>query len=124
MATIDRLDIQIEGSAQKANVAINDLIKNLDRLANSLKIDTSGLEKIGKSLNLSGIDKAAKNIQSQTQKVSKSLSQITEQYKDLGKGFEIKGSTQQIQKQIDTLTNKLANAKLAKDDFEDRKSVV
>lgn len=68
MATIDRLDIQIEGSAQKANVAINDLIKNLDRLANSLKIDTSGLEKIGKSLNLSGIDKAAKNMQSQTQK--------------------------------------------------------
>ncbi len=118
MATIDRLDIQIEGSAQKANVAINDLIKNLDRLANSLKIDTSGLEKIGKSLNLSGIDKAAKNMQSQTQKVSKSLSQITEQYKDLGKGFEIKGSTQQIQKQIDSLTNKLANAKLAKDDFE------
>lgn len=118
MATIDRLDIQIEGSAQKANVAINDLIKNLDRLANSLKIDTSGLEKIGKSLNLSGIDKAAKNMQSQTQKVSKSMSQITEQYKDLGKGFEIKGSTQQIQKQIDTLTNKLENAKLAKDDFE------
>lgn len=118
MATIDRLDIQIEGSAQKANVAINDLIKNLDRLANSLKIDTSGLEKIGKSLNLSGIDKAAKNMQSQTQKVSKSLSQITEQYKDLGKGFEIKGSTQKIQKQIDTLTNKLENAKLAKDDFE------
>ena len=118
MATIDRLDIQIEGSAQKANVAINDLIKNLDRLANSLKIDTSGLEKIGKSLNFSGIDKAAKNMQSQTQKVSKSLSQITEQYKDLGKGFEIKGSTQQIQKQIDTLANKLANAKLAKDDFE------
>lgn len=118
MATIDRLDIQIEGSAQKANAAINDIIKNLDRLANSLKIDTSGLEKIGKSLNFSRIDKAAKNMQSQTQKVSKSLSQITEQYKDLGKGFEIKGSTQQIQKQIDTLTNKLANAKLAKDDFE------
>ena len=118
MATIDNLDIQIAGSAKKANVAINVLIKNLDRLANSLKIDTSGLEKIGKSFSFSNIDKAAKNIQSQTQKVSKSLSQITEQYKDLGKGFEIKGSTQQIQKQIDTLTNKLANAKLAKDDFE------
>lgn len=118
MATIDSLDIQISGSVQKANQAIDSLITNLGRLANSLKIDTSGLEKIGKSLNFSGIDKAAKNIQSQTQKVSKSLSQITEQYKDLGKGFEIKGSTQQIQKQIDSLANKLANAKLAKDDFE------
>lgn len=118
MATIDRLDIQIEGSAQRANVAIDSLITNLGRLANSLKIDTSGLEKIGKSLNFSGVDKAAKNIQSQTQKVSKSISQIMEQYKDLGKGFEIKGSTQQIQKQIDSLANKLANAKLAKEDFE------
>ena len=118
MATIDSLDIQISGSVQKANQAIDSLITNLGRLANSLKIDTSGLEKIGKSLNFSGIDKAAKNMQSQTQKASKSLSQITEQYKDLGKGFEIKGSTQQIQKQIDSLTNKLANAKLAKEDFE------
>lgn len=118
MATIDSLDIQISGSVKKANQAINSLIANLNRLANSLQIDTNGLEKIRKSLNFSGIDKAAKNIQSQTQKVSKSLSQITEQYKDLGKGFEIKGSTQQIQKQIDTLANKLANAKLAKDDFE------
>lgn len=118
MATVDSLDIQISAQVNKSNDAINDLITNLGRLANSLKIDTSGLEKIGKSLNFSGIDKAAKNIQSQTQKVSKSLSQITEQYKDLGKGFEIKGSTQQIQKQIDSLTNKLANAKLAKDDFE------
>lgn len=118
MATIDSLDIQISGSVQKANVAINDLIKNLGRLANSLKIDTSRLEKIGKTFNFSGVDKAAKNMQSQTQKVSKSLSQIMEQYKDLGKGFEIKGSTQQMQKQIDSLTNKLANAKLAKEDFE------
>lgn len=118
MAQIDSLEIQIAGSAQKANQAMDSLITNLGRLANSLKIDTSGLEKIGKSLNFSGIDKATKTIQSQTQKVSKSLSQITEQYKDLGKGFEIKGSTQQIQKQIDSLTNKLANAKLAKDDFE------
>lgn len=118
METIDSLDIQIAGSAKKANDAINGLVSNIERLATSLKIDTSGLEKIGKTFNLGGIDKAAKNMQSQAQKTSKSLSQITEQYKDLGKGFEIKGSTQQIQKQIGTLTNKLANAKLAKEDFE------
>lgn len=118
MATVDRLDIQIEGSVKKANEAIDSLITNLNKLANSLKIDTSNLEKIGKSLNINGIDKSAKSMQSQMQKVSKSLSQITEQYKDLGKGFEIKGSTQQIQKQINSLTNQLAKAKLAKEDFE------
>lgn len=118
MATIDNLDIQISASAQKANQAIDSLVKNLNRLTTSLKIDTSGLEKIGKSLNFGGIANSAKNIQSQTQKVSKSLSQITEQYKDLGKGFEIKGSAQQIQKQIDSLQNQLAKAKLAKEDFE------
>lgn len=87
MATIDRLDIQIEGSAQKANVAINDLIKNLGRLANSLKIDTSGLEKIGKSLNFIEIDKAAKNMQfqmSNTEKVAlSSISKISSSFKKL-----------------------------------------
>lgn len=118
MAEIDSLDIKIASDVTKANNAINSLIKKLGRLSNSLKIDTSGFEKIGKSLNFSGIDKGAKSIQSQAQKTSKSLSQIIEKYKDLGKGFEIKGSTQQIQKQIDSLANQLAKAKLAKDDFE------
>lgn len=118
MATIDNLDIQIAGSAKKANDAIDGLIKNLGRLAASLKIDTSGLEKIGKSLNLREISNGTKNVQSQVQKASKPLSQIAEQYKDLGKGFEVKGSTQQIQKQIDAITNKMAKAKLAKEDFE------
>lgn len=118
MATVDSLDIRIEGSAQKANDAIDGLIVNLGRLANSLNIDTSSLSNIGKSMNFGGISGAAKTMQSQAQKVTKTLAQMTEQYKELGKGFEIKGSTQQIQKQIDSLTNKLANAKLAKDDFE------
>lgn len=118
MATVDNLDIQIKSSAQTANQEINKLIMSLGKLATALKIDTHGLEKIGKSLNLGEISKSAQNIQPQVQKVTKTLAQLTEQYKDLGKGFEIKGSTQQIQKQIDSLTNKLANAKLAKDDFE------
>ena len=73
MATIDRLDIQIEGSAQKANDAIDTLIDKLGKLAGSLNINTSGLEKIGKSLNFSGVDKAAKNIQSQTRNAAKSV---------------------------------------------------
>lgn len=118
MATIDSLDIRIAGSAKKANDAIDGLITNLNRLATALKIDTSGLEKIGKSLNFSGIDKAAKNTQSQAQKVSKSLSQITEQYKDLGKRFEFKGSIPSLKKQIDSYSNALEKAKLKMQELE------
>lgn len=118
MATVDNLEIQIEGSAKKANDAIDSLIQNLGKLANSLNIDTSKLSNIGKSLNFNTIEKASKSIQSQTQKVTKSLQQMEEKYKGLGKNFEIKGSTQQIQKEIDSLTNKLEKAKLAKKDFE------
>lgn len=118
IATIDNLSIEISASAQKANQEIDKLVQNIGKLANSLKIDTSGLEKIGKSLNLTGVEKATKSVDNQMQKVSKTLSQIEQQYANLGKGFELKGSTTYIQKQIDNLTNKLANAKLKKDEFE------
>lgn len=47
MAVIESLDIELEASAQKANQAIGSVVKNLDRLAKSLKIDTSGLERLG-----------------------------------------------------------------------------
>lgn len=140
MPTIDSLDIQIAASAQKANDAINGLITNLNRLSNALNIDTSRLSNIGKSLNFSKQFKVLSNetktivdslgrplktinasmdgMQKKAKQATKSLEKMNEQYKNLGKGFEIKGSAQQIQKQIDSLTNKLANAKLAKDDFE------
>lgn len=118
MATVGSLDIQIQASAQKANQEINELVSNIGKLAKSLKINTSGLENIGKSLNFSGIDKAAKSIQSQTQKVSKSLSQIMEQYKDLGKGFEFKGSIPALEKQIDSYSNALEKAKLKMQELE------
>lgn len=118
MAEVDSLEIKIASDAKIANRAIKSIIDNLGSLSKALNIDTSKLANIGKAINVSGITSAAKNIQSQAQKISKSLSQITEQYKDLGKGFEIKGSTSQIQKQIDSLTNQLAKAKLAKEDFE------
>lgn len=140
MPTIDSLDIQIVASAQKANEAINGLITNLNRLSNALNIDTSRLSNIGKSLNFSKQFKVLSNetktivdslgrplktinasmdgMQKKAKQATKSLEKMNEQYKNLGKGFEIKGSAQQMQKQIDSLTNKLANAKLAKDDFE------
>lgn len=48
MAVVDSLDIELEASVQKANQAIDSVVKNLDKLAKSIKIDTSGLEKLGK----------------------------------------------------------------------------
>lgn len=126
MATIDRLDIQIEGSAQKANVAINDLIKNLDRLANSLKIDTSRLDKIGKSLNLSGFENTAKNIQaqmsnvsksteSQMQKISKNATEAAKEFQDKFKNIDVKvdfskpeAELRKFQRQAQTAENALS----------------
>lgn len=126
MATIDNLDIQIAGSAKKANVAINGLIKNLDRLANSLKIDTSGLEKIGKSLNLSGLESVAKNIQaqmsnvsksteSQMQKISKSATEAAKEFQDKFKNIDVKvdfsnpeAELRKFQKQAQTAENSLS----------------
>lgn len=118
MATVDNLEIQIEGSANKANNAIDSLIKNLNRLTNSLKIDTSGLEKIGKSINTSGITNSAKTITTQTKQISRSFDEIAEKYKDLGKGFRFAGPTAAIQKQIDSYTNSLERAKLKKEELE------
>lgn len=51
IATIDNLSIEISASAQKANQEIDKLVQNIGKLANSLKIDTSSLEKLG---NISG----------------------------------------------------------------------
>lgn len=136
MPTIDSLDIQIASSAQKANSAIDSIIKNLGNLSEALNIDTSKLANIVKSINLSGISNQAKAIsesmgsmgakvaqsmkpaQEQTEKVVKSLEQITAQYADLGKGFELKGSTVFIQKQIDNLANSLSKVNLKKRELE------
>lgn len=79
MATVDSLDIQISASAQKASSAIDDLVGKLNTLSKSLKIDTSGLEKIGK-INLgSGLQ----DIGNQTKKVSENFSEIAKQSKDM-----------------------------------------
>lgn len=40
MAQVDSLEIQITSEAQKANNAIDSIIKNLDKLTNALNIDT------------------------------------------------------------------------------------
>lgn len=128
MATIDQLTIDIDSSAKKAETTIDSLVGKLDILVKYLSkvtttpvkinIDTSGFEKIEKAINISGIEKAAKSIQEKMSVATKDVKNFEEKYKDLGKGFTLKGSTEYIQKQIDNLTNQLAKAKLAKDDFE------
>lgn len=136
MAEIDSLSISIAVSARKANDSINSIITSLENLSNALNIDTSKLANIGKSINLSGISNQAKAIsesmgsmgakvaqsmrpaQEQTGKVVKSLEQITAQYADLGKDFELKGSTAFIQKQIDNLANSLSKVNLKKQELE------
>lgn len=118
MATIDSLDIQISGSAQKANDAVKSLIDNLSKLANSLNIDTSKLSNIGKALNFSGIEKTAKTMQSQSQKVTKTLAQMKEQYKELGKDFEPSDSLRKLQNQLSKYSDLLQKAKLDKESFE------
>ncbi len=66
MAVIESLDIELEASAQKVNQAIDSVVKNLDKLAKSLKIDTSGLERLGKinSDNFKKLGEGAKNFSS------------------------------------------------------------
>lgn len=118
MATIDNLDIKISASAENATKAIKTLSESLGELGNKLKtsLNVSGFQQIGNATKK--ISDSLKPVQDQAKKVTKTLEQITKQYENLGKGFELKGSTEYIQKQIDNLTNKLANAKLAKEDFE------
>lgn len=118
MATIDNLDIKISASAENATKAIKTLSESLGQLGKQLKtsLDISGFQQIGNATKK--ISDSLKPVQEQAKKVTKTLEQMTKQYKNLGKGFELKGSTEYIQKQIDNLINKLANAKLKKEELE------
>lgn len=128
MAEIDQLTIGIEAEAPKAAKTIDSLVSKLDILVKRLSavattpvkinIDASGFEKLENAINISGIEKATKSIQGKMSIATKAIENFEEKYKDLGKGFSLKGSTEYIQKQIDSLTNQLAKAKLAKEDFE------
>lgn len=123
MATIDNLDIQIAGSVKKANNAVNSLVKNLDKLANSLQIDTSGLEKIGQAVDLSEISNGIKDVQKQMSgfeksakssmnKVSKSIDEVVKDAQNIGKGFRIEGNLSTVEKALQKYTNELQKAKL------------
>lgn len=142
MAEIDSLEIKIQSDAknaydelEKLSTQLNKIIKPLSAIMNNKSIYNLGkqfkslsseLKTITNSANslktvtnsISGINKSMDNTQKKAKQVSKSAEEIAEKYKDLGKGFTLKGNTKQIQKQIDSLTNQLSKAKLAKEDFE------
>lgn len=87
--------------------------KEMDSLANKAKELSSNLDNVGKKMSGS-----ASAMAQQMQPVAKTLEQITSQYKDLGKGFTFKGTSSQIEKQIDNLSNRLEIAKLKKQELE------
>lgn len=106
MADIDKLAIEINAESQNASDSIDKLVGKITGLSDALR-----------GLNGSNF-KGMENLKKQSQKVTLSLEDIKEKYKDLGKGFELKGSTSYIQKQIDTLSNSLAKATLKKEELE------
>lgn len=122
MAQIDSLDIQIAASTEKANKAIRHLTRSLGALSTALKIDTSGLEKIGKSLNFNGIDKATKNVQSQMKNIEKSIENplnktedaiqkmiksFQKTFSESGKDFKFEGNAGQLEKEIQKVNAEL-----------------
>lgn len=115
MATIDSLDIRIQSSAQKANQAIDTLVKNLGKISKALKFDTSGLSNIGKALNLGELGKSAKTVESQMQKISKSASEAAKEFQNKFKDIDVKvdfskpeAELRKFQKQAQTAENSLS----------------
>lgn len=130
MAEMDALELRITGDAQKAVASIDSIIKKLNQLSGALNIDTSKLGNIGKNLNFSEISSGAKTmadnmskatakvvesmkpVEAEAKKIARTFQEVAEPYKDLGKGFTIKGSTEEVQKKVDKLSNSLAEVKL------------
>lgn len=129
MAEIDSLDIKIQTDAKTTAEAISDLSKKLGDILTSLTAfgKTPGLSAVndqfknmaqGVSAAGNRMKSVAKQFESQTQKISRSAEEISERFKDLGKGYRISGTSDDIQKRIGKLKNQLEDAKLAKEDFE------
>lgn len=103
---IDELKIEITAESKKADDKIDDLCNKIGKLASSLG-SLGGKKPTG-----------LKDFQKATEGVSKAATDLASKYKDLGKGFELKGSTQYLQKQVDNLSNALARATLKKNELE------
>lgn len=129
MAAVDTLEIEIkttlddvtkklDGVIQKLGIVSKELssirgVSNFKDISQSAKDASKSIGEMGSQLKQAG-----KSMNPQLKKTSKSLDQIREQYKDLGKGFELKGSSDYLQKQIDSLSNSLEKANLRKKELE------
>lgn len=133
MAEVSSLEAIISADAKPAINALDDIIQKLDSVIGRLSSlgQNKGFDNFSQNIkyasetinSISGkIKEATSGIGPQMQEAFKPLEQITaqyeEQYKDLGKGFELKGSTAYIQKQIDNLSNSLSKANLKKQELE------
>ena len=109
MAAVDTLEIEIkttlddvtkklDGVIQKLGIVSKELssirgVSNFKDISQSAKDASKSIGEMGSQLKQAG-----KSMNPQLKKASKSLDQIREQYKDLGKGFELKGSSDYLQK--------------------------
>lgn len=126
MAVIDSLEVDIQAKSESVNKSLDDLVRRLGLVVEGISAigQNKGLEDfVKKAADVTkGFQNVAKGISAsvepQMQKVAKSFGQITEQYKNLGKGFVFKGSASEIQKQVDKYTNSLEVAKLKKEELE------
>lgn len=116
--TLDDVTKKLDGVIQKLGIVSKELssirgISNFKDISQSAKDASKNIGEMGSQLKQAG-----KSMNPQLKKASKSLDQIREQYKDLGKGFELKGSSDYLQKQIDSLSNSLEKANLRKKELE------
>lgn len=86
MATIDSLDIQISASVQRAIGAIDNLNRKLGNLQSSLRIDASGLEKLG-NVNGSNIQKLGIGLNSYSTAVKRLQGVKTNAFTNLANGM-------------------------------------
>lgn len=131
MATEESLELEIEASAKKANAALDSLIKKLGAVSSAIGgVDTSALGNFAKNINgiakngglkdakatIDGIDKSVKNLGKRKTKVNvdtktgmAAISALQEKFSEIGKDAKFDGSTVQLQKEYDKLSEKLDN---------------
>lgn len=103
---LDELKIEITAESKTADDKIDDLCDKIEKLAKAL----GGLN----NQKPTGLKEAQKA----TEGVSKIAADLANKYKDLGKGFTLKGDTTQIQKELDKLSNAFERANLKKEMLE------
>lgn len=116
MADLDRLEVQVEAFAAKANAELDKMLGKLDKIVSSLSAF-----KLGKSVN---IDAELKNVADSMEKVKQSVkgiaspkmdisqieqtvSSLREQFKNIGKDFRFTGNAEQAEKEIADLQSRL-----------------